>query len=317
MNRAFLTFFVLCIVVLAGCPRGGRRPAPSTGRDAGPGRLDGGTGDDGGARTCEGGCDDGLACNGVESCEDGTCVGSPAMNCEDAFACTRDSCVEPGTCQNVDDDALCGPSMVCNAGVCMPGTPVCPTSPCSIEPPQCGCTGGQACTLNDAGARFCSPPGAVREGAVCTRSTDCGVGLICTGAAPARMCRRACSADTDCAAGSACLLSVTDVTPPIGLCNTVCDLRSGSGCPAGATCLVGQEELGAMRFFTECAGPVGTGRQGAACTTFSQCAIGFGCVGSQCVQWCREGFAGDCPTPTVCGSGDGLPVGGVVWNICT
>jgi hypothetical protein len=39
-------------------------------------------------------CDDGLVCNGVETCDAGTCARGTAMHCDDHVACTVDSCSE-------------------------------------------------------------------------------------------------------------------------------------------------------------------------------------------------------------------------------
>lgn len=54
-----------------------------------------------------GACDDGLACNGLETCVVGTgCTPGTPVNCDDGVACTVDSCVEPaGTCAH--DSTAC------------------------------------------------------------------------------------------------------------------------------------------------------------------------------------------------------------------
>ncbi len=51
--------------------------------------------------------DDGLYCNGLESCASGTCVITPPANCDDGNVCTADICIE-----SVD---ACGYLAVCGA----------------------------------------------------------------------------------------------------------------------------------------------------------------------------------------------------------
>ena len=58
-------------------------------------------------------CDDGLYCNGVESCDSGLgCQAGTAVDCDDSNACTTDSCDETGdTCLHaavvIDDGDAC------------------------------------------------------------------------------------------------------------------------------------------------------------------------------------------------------------------
>lgn len=79
---------VLCTVaVLAtiGCP------TPSGTIDA---NLPDAPGADVGACSTAAECDDGLACNGVETCADGRCAIGTPMRCDDGIACTTDFCSE-------------------------------------------------------------------------------------------------------------------------------------------------------------------------------------------------------------------------------
>jgi hypothetical protein len=63
-------------------------------------------------------CDDGDACNGVETCPDGTCVAGTAP-CDDGIACTVDSDCDPSDgCDSVpNDDACVGDNQVCILGM--------------------------------------------------------------------------------------------------------------------------------------------------------------------------------------------------------
>ncbi len=74
-------------------------------------------------------CDDGLACNGVETCDGGSamCQAGTAVDCDDMNECTTDACNEPGgTCTNdaVADDTVCDDGLTCTVdatcqtGVC-------------------------------------------------------------------------------------------------------------------------------------------------------------------------------------------------------
>jgi hypothetical protein len=68
-------------------------------------------------------CDDGLFCNGAESCAAGSCVAGIAVDCDDGVACTADSC-DPASdaCMHAPDDALCDDGVACNgAERCEPG----------------------------------------------------------------------------------------------------------------------------------------------------------------------------------------------------
>jgi hypothetical protein len=78
-------------------------------------------------------CDDGLRCNGIERCgPGGRCLPDVVPEpCDDGIACTVDRCVEPyGTCDFSPDSSLCGggycdPRMGCIAVGCAPGSPAC------------------------------------------------------------------------------------------------------------------------------------------------------------------------------------------------
>ncbi len=71
-------------------------------------------------------CDDGQACNGLETCApgsrtnvtDGCAPGTPIV-CDDGVDCTDDSCVDPaGTCDATPNDANCSDSNPCTSGTC-------------------------------------------------------------------------------------------------------------------------------------------------------------------------------------------------------
>ncbi len=70
-----------------GCGDGGS-PTPDLGDDMAGG------GDQATACSSNAQCDDGLYCNGTETCEDSACVSGTAVQCDDGIACTVDRCSE-------------------------------------------------------------------------------------------------------------------------------------------------------------------------------------------------------------------------------
>ncbi|MCK5642612.1 MAG: hypothetical protein KAJ19_17525, partial [Gammaproteobacteria bacterium] len=61
-------------------------------------------------------CDDGLFCNGVETCDiELDCLAGTAPDCGDPIFCTDDSCDEENnTCINIPNDAYCDDGNFCN-----------------------------------------------------------------------------------------------------------------------------------------------------------------------------------------------------------
>ena len=123
-------------------------------------------------------CDDGLACNGLETCDAVQgCVAGQFINCDDGVACTADTCNEPGgTCTHPPIDALCSDGKLCNgAEVCTPqgcqaGAPyVCPSdgvactsevcdpvaNACKAVPDNGACPCGQSCDVQKGCGNFC------------------------------------------------------------------------------------------------------------------------------------------------------------------
>lgn len=159
------------------------------------------------------------------------------------------------------------------------GGPSCSESPCKLVAPQCGCGGGEKCTLDGTGARACDADGTAPPGAACSAGNDCAAGAICLGGASAGYCGEFCAADADCGA-NICAVQLGDgaggVLPDVTLCSSSCDPGSAVGCPAGLGCVLGQESAGQQRFFFMCfeAGSVG---EGGVCASAADCQVGFGC----------------------------------------
>ncbi len=101
----------------------------------------------------DGFCDDGLGCNGAETCDaSGGCQDGTPVDCDDGVDCTVDSCDEAsGTCDNVPDDGFCDDGLFCNGAEtcdavlgCQDGTPVdcddgvdCTIDSCNEETDTC------------------------------------------------------------------------------------------------------------------------------------------------------------------------------------
>jgi len=161
-------------------------------------------------------CDDGLFCNGVERCFEGTCApGGGAPDCDDGVDCTRDDCDDgAGVCVNEPDDGLCTASTggtcsatgcqypSCTAATCTAGpcqTAVCEgdvcvrTNLCDGDQTCCGgscvapgCDDGNPCTDDSCGATGCvNAPNTnlCSDGNPCTSRDECSGGT-CQGGRP-------------------------------------------------------------------------------------------------------------------------------------
>ncbi len=174
-------------------------------------------GKDGSSPGCSGDpeCDDGLPCNGAETCVAGSCQAGTPIDCDDANACTTDSC-DPGTgqCNNVAiscDDADACTIDTCDAGTGCINTPIdCDDGdPCTTD----SCTGG-VCSNDPAtpccGDTFCDPG----EDA-CNCALDCG-------APPATETNCTDGIDEDCD-------SATDCSDADCSSDPACDVPTGEG----------------------------------------------------------------------------------------
>jgi hypothetical protein len=126
-------------------------------------------------------CDDGVFCNGAETCDPVSDCQLGTDPCEDNVVCTVDVCDEVAdTCSNTPDDAFCDDGLFCNGAEfcdpvsdCQPGT-----DPCEDN---VGCTVDICDDLAD----------------TCTNTADdtiCDDGLFCNGA-------ETCDAVLDCQPG--------------------------------------------------------------------------------------------------------------------
>ena len=209
-------------------------------------------------------CDDGLACNGVETCDAaaGICVpGTPP--CGDGIACTEDPCEEPGTCLDpVPEDARCESDEVCDPGagcvprcedvcpddglvcngapVCVDGrclpdeAPVCPDDAVSCTVPLCMEGPAPRCALVPH-HELCAPGELCDAEVGCEAAPDCATscddGFFCNGAEACTEGRCASGTPPVCDDGVDCTLSFCD--EDTDACRHVAvDAR----CPAGRRC---------------------------------------------------------------------------------
>jgi uncharacterized protein (TIGR03382 family) len=159
-------------------------------------------------------CNDGLYCNGVETCAAAACTGvapcaqqcveatdtcvecTMAAHCNDNNPCTDDTCDGANTCQHAAHTGSCDDGMFCNGADTCTGTTCthagdpCAGINCNEGPDTCAnCTGaadcedGEPCTVDTCTTGQCNRATAA-DGAECdTDSTYCnGVGACTAGA---------------------------------------------------------------------------------------------------------------------------------------
>jgi len=137
-----------------------------------------------GGCTGDGDCDDGLYCNGAETCNAGTCIAGTAPNCDDGVGCTDDACNEAtDSCDNVANDANCDNGLWCDGAETCSATLDCQagTAP--------NCDDGVGCTDDSCNETTDSCDNIAND-------ANCDDGLFCNGA-------ETCSATLDCQAGTA------------------------------------------------------------------------------------------------------------------
>jgi len=201
----------------------------------------------------DGDCDDGMYCNGVETCGPDGCVGGDPPVCDDGKTCTTDSCDEVSdTCAFTLSPSACNDGLACNgAEACDPSAPGAdPTSGCARGAPV-SCDDGMACTtdmcVEPDGTCMSLGSDADRDSYIaigCAGGNDCddtaaaihpGAPEVCDGM------DNDCSGRADDGAGMECVLgsapaSCTTMCSTSGTqpCNTAC--RRGPCTAATETC---------------------------------------------------------------------------------
>ncbi len=167
-----------------------------------------------GSDGCNVQCDDGLFCNGAETCHDGQCqAGTPPCAAGQACDEDHDQCVPIcHTDADCDDGAFCNGAETCevNTRLCHAGADPCPDAPfCDEE------------------ANACST--------VCTTNAQCDDGLFCNGAETCNTTTGACEAGTPttCDAGKVC---DERVDACVTACTSDADCDDGVFCNGAETC---------------------------------------------------------------------------------
>jgi hypothetical protein len=157
------------------------------------------------ACTIDADCDDGLYCNGAETCDvNGQCQPGTSVDCDDGVDCTVDSCNEAtDSCDNIPDDGFCDDGLYCTGTEtcdaelgCQAGTPV-------------DCDDGVDCTVDSCNETTDS----------CDNTPDdgfCNDGLYCNG-------EETCDVTLDCKSGVIpCAAELCDETNDV--CDVGCDV---------------------------------------------------------------------------------------------
>jgi hypothetical protein len=165
-------------------------------------------------------CNDGNACNGVETCDAGHCVLGVPPDCNDDNPCTDDCNAATGCVQvpkadgtRCEDGSECTRNDACAAGVCASG-------------PARTCNDGNPCT-----ADTCDPEHGCEHDALANGSA-CNDGNLCT--APDACVQGACSAGPAVGCDDANVCTVDSCAPAIGCANT--PVANGTSCAGQSPC---------------------------------------------------------------------------------
>jgi len=227
-------------------------------------------------------CDDGVYCNGADTCGDGTCTVHDGNPCSDGVGCTVDACDEDTSdCSFTPDDAACDDDAYCN------GTEVCdPLLDCQGGTPV-QCADALDCTVDscDEAADDCvhAPShAACDDGVLCNGAEVCDAAAGCGAGAPT-----SCDDGVDCTADHCDAGADTCVNTPS---DTICDDGNEcttDHCDAGAGC-TGADNVNACNDGLECT-------RGDVCAA-GTCAGTPDCPGDEACDL----DTGRCTAPSVC-----------------
>jgi len=239
-------------------------------------------------------CNDGLFCNGVETCDgSGTCVAGTPVTCDDGNVCTDDSCDSVSGCANAnntvacDDGDACTTSDTCAGGACSGIAETCDDSiACTVDscntangcqnvPNDSLCGDGQTCDENSGTCIGCG-------------NDSCEIGEDCN------------SCPADCVSGE-----------PVGCGNGVCEPSIDEDCLSCPTDCRGKQKGASKRQY--CCGdgdgvnPIGCAdprcnEEGNLCSDIpadSYCCGDFSCEAEENSFTCEV----DCGPEPVCGDG--------------
>ena len=141
-------------------------------------------------------CDDGLYCNGGETCDlsANQCLVGTAIDCDDGISCTNDSCNEgTDSCGNIDNcvgdlvcdlqanqcEAACSIDSDCDDGLYCNGVETCVAGSCQAGT-SVSCNDGIPCTSDicNEGTNDCSNDNICSNNQVCQTLGICGEGVV-------------------------------------------------------------------------------------------------------------------------------------------
>ncbi len=248
-------------------------------------------------------CNDGLYCNGGESCTEGRCQQGSAPDCDDHVPCTSDRCVEVSqACAHESNDALCNDGVFCN------GMETCDALLDCVSGPPPECDDGVACTFDD-----CD-----EQADLCVHTSDasvCDDHVFCNGVELCDPILGCTAGPTPCADGIDCTVDACDEL------NQLCDhTPDSSACDDGIFCN-GAEEC----TLAGCAGGIPPCPNGSLCDEVldictapptpclndDECDDGNACTDDRCVLgFCAAIFntlpcddANDCTENDTCDNG--------------
>ncbi len=177
-------------------------------------------------------CNDGLFCNGTETCNALTgCIAGAPVNCSDAIACTVDTCNEStDSCNHAVNNSLCNDGLFCN------GAETCNAATGCIAGASVNCNDAIACTtdLCNETTDTCDHPAnnaACSDGLFCNGTEICNTLTGCTTGTPVNCGDGvACTSDSCDEAAASCAHAPNNGTCNDGdACNGVetCDLTLG------------------------------------------------------------------------------------------
>jgi hypothetical protein len=256
---------------------------------------------------------------GATTCGNGVCDGG-----ETSASCPQDCSTTPvcgdGVCNGTETVSTCAQD--CDVS--------CSDPVCDLYP-QCGCVGGEKCSLVSSD-RACISAGSTQPGGTCTADTDCAAGGYCIGrdtAGTVGQCLAYCEPTTQagCSGTSSYCLELVDSSqitiPGAGICTITCQPHNPSAaCPTNFGCEMYTHNITDVSF-TDCHADVGSGTYLTACDSAVGpfCAVGYGCFNdgppSHCYQWCTSGSA--CAGGLSCDTAafdPPLSVGGTTYGVC-
>lgn len=275
-------------------------------------------------------CDDGLFCNGAETCTDGACrtAASPCGPEEECVEAT-DQCRLPGAplCRvqaDCDDGRFCNGAEFCVGGACQAGIGPCPGRLCREADDRCVdcltnddcddgvfCNGSETCNSNgscEIGSPPCPDDGRFCNGTEsCDEPSDrcvsfgnpCESGETCNedtnDCAPG--CTTACVTNADCADDRFC--------NGIESCINGCCVSGAVPCAQGQVCCEDSDLCAQCCSNADCPGGQTCNRSiarcqggGSPCTDDSTCDDGQFCNGA---EFCADGECHNCVSPCTSG----------------